>query len=220
MQSTGFTKIFLGKYLEISTKILIFATMKSMNSNSNTKKKVRLGEITNILSGIYIKGSPTGEIACLQVKDLLMPSPETTASRIEYTPKLDTYMLRKGDILFAGKGTTYLCKMFDLDIPAVPSTTLYSIRLQYDMVSPEYLCWYLNHPSVVAAIKTMQAGSGTPLIHKPALENLEVIIPDKKTQRLIVDLSSLQKREKEILEAIAEKRMQITNQILINELNK
>ena len=192
----------------------------SRDSNTHTKKKVRLGEITNILSGIYIKGSPTGEIACLQVKDLLMPSPETTASRIECTPKLDTYMLRKGDILFAGKGTTYLCKMFDLDIPAVPSTTLYSIRLQSNMVSPEYLCWYLNHPSIVAAIKTMQAGSGTPLIHKPALENLEVIIPDKKTQRLIVDLSSLQKREKEILEAIAEKRMQITNQILINELNK
>lgn len=206
--------------MDISTKTLTFATMNNMNSNLYTKKKVKLGEITNILSGIYIKGSPTGEIACLQVKDLLMPSPETTATRIEYTPKLDTYMLRKGDILFAGKGTTYLCKMFDLEIPAVPSTTLYSIRLQYDMVSPEYLCWYLNHPSVVAAIKTMQAGSGTPLIHKPALENLEVIIPDKKTQRLIVDLSSLQKREKEILEAIAEKRMQITNQILINELNK
>lgn len=205
--------------MDISTKILTFATM-SRDSNTHTKKKVRLGEITNILSGIYKKGSPTGEIACLQVKDLLMPSPETTASRIECTPKLDTYMLRKGDILFAGKGTTYLCKMFDLDIPAVPSTTLYSIRLQSNMVSPEYLCWYLNHPSIVAAIKTMQAGSGTPLIHKPALENLEVIIPDKKTQRLIVDLSSLQKREKEILEAIAEKRMQITNQILINELNK
>ena len=123
-QSTGFTKIFFGKYLEISTKILIFATMRSMNSNSNTKKKVRLGEITNILSGIYIKGSPTGEIACLQVKDLLMPSPETTASRIEYTPKLDSYMLRKGDILFAGKGTTYLCMMFDLDIPAFYQTSI------------------------------------------------------------------------------------------------
>jgi hypothetical protein len=35
-----------------------------------------------------------------------------------------------------------------------------------------------------------------------------------------VELSTLQKREKEILEAIAEKRMQVTNQILINELKK
>lgn len=205
--------------MQITAKTFTFAAMNS-KSNQNTKKKVRLGEIAQVLSGIYIKGNPTGEIACLQVKDLLMSSPETTASRIEYTPKLACYMLKKGDLLFAGKGTTYLCKVFNYDIPAVPSTTLYSIRLQSDIVSPEYLCWYLNHPSVVAAIKTVQAGTGTPLIHKPTLENLEIIIPNQETQRLIVELSSLQKREKEILEAIAEKRMQITNQILINELNK
>lgn len=191
-----------------------------IHSNKNTKKKIRLHEIAQVLSGIYMKGNPTGEIACLQVKDLLMSFPETTASRVEYAPKLDAYMLKKGDLLFAGKGTTYLCKVFNLDIPAVASTTLYSIRLQSDIVSPEYLCWYLNHPSVVAAVKTVQAGTGTPLIHKPTLENLEIIIPDQETQRLIVELSSLQKREKEILETIAEKRMQITNQILINELNK
>jgi restriction endonuclease S subunit len=192
----------------------------NIESNKNTKKKVRLGGVAKILSGVYVKENPTGEIAYLQVKDLLMSSPETTAPRVEYTSKLDSYFLKKGDLLFAGKGTTYLCKVFNLDIPAVPSTTLYAIRLQSNIVSPEYLCWYLNHPSVVAAIKTKQAGTGTPLIHKPALENLEIIIPNQETQRLIVKLSSLQKREKEILEAIAEKRMQITNQLLINELNK
>lgn len=190
------------------------------SSNIITKEKVRLQEVAEILSGVYLKSSLNGEIACLQVKDLLMPSPETTATRIDYVPKLDNYLLKKGDILFAGKGTTYLCVVFDLDLPAVPSTTLYSIRLHSNIISPDYLCWYLNHPSVVAAIKTAQAGTGTPLIHKPTLENLEIIIPDQETQRLIVELSTLQKREKEILEAIAEKRMQVTNQILINELKK
>ena len=189
-------------------------------SNTNTKKKVRLQSIAELTSGVYLKGSPAGKIAYLQVKDLLMTSPETTATRIEYIPKLDNYLLKKGDLLFAGKGTTYLCKVFNFDIPAVPSTTLYSIRLHSSIVSPEYLCWYLNHPRVVASIKTAQAGSGTPLIHKPTLENLEIILPDQETQRLIVELSSLQNREKEILEAIAEKRIQITNQILINELKK
>ena len=190
----------------------------NINSNKHTKTKVKLKNIAELSSGIYLKGSPAGKIACLQVKDLMMPSPETTATRIEYIPKLDNYLLRKGDLLFAGKGTTYLCKVFDLNIPAVPSTTLYSIRLHSNLVSPEYLCWYLNHPSVIATIKTSQAGSGTPLIHKPTLENLEIIVPDQETQQMIVELSSLQKREKEILEAIAKKRMQITNQILINEL--
>lgn len=189
-------------------------------SNKHTKKKVRLQAVAELSSGIYLKGSPAGKIAYLQVKDLLMPSPETTATRIEYIPKLDNYLLKKGDLLFAGKGTTYLCKVFDLNIPAVLSTTLYSIRLRSNLISPEYLCWYLNHPSVVAAVKTAQAGTGTPLIHKPTLENLEIIIPDYETQQRIVELSYLQKREKEILEAIAEKRIQITNQILINELKK
>ena len=189
-------------------------------SNTNTKKKVRLQSIAELTSGVYLKGSPAGKISYLQVKDLLMLSPETTATRIEYIPKLDNYLLKKGDLLFAGKGTTYLCKVFDLNIPAVLSTTLYSIRLRSNLISPEYLCWYLNHPSVVAAVKTSQAGTGTPLIHKPTLENLEIIIPDHETQQRIVELSYLQKREKEILEAIAEKRMQITNQILINELKK
>ena len=191
-----------------------------ISSKIITKEKVRLQDVAEILSGVYLKNSLNGEIACLQVKDLLMPSPETTATRIDYVPKLDNYLLKKGDILFAGKGTTYLCVVFNLDLPAVPSTTLYSIRLHSNTISPDYLCWYLNHPSVVAAIKTAQAGTGTPLIHKPTLENLEIIIPDLETQRLIVELSTLQKREKEILEAIAEKRMQVTNQILINELKK
>ena len=189
-------------------------------SNKNTKKKVRLQNIAELTSGVYLKASPAGKIAYLQVKDLLMTSPETTATRIEYIPKLNNYLLKKGDLLFAGKGTTYLCKVFDLNIPAVFSTTLYSIRLRSNLISPEYLCWYLNHPSVVAAVKTAQAGTGTPLIHKPTLENLEIIIPDYETQQRIVELSYLQKREKEILEAIAEKRMQVTNQILINELKK
>lgn len=191
-----------------------------LSSNENTKKIVRLRDIAEILSGVYVKNSPAGDLFCLQVKDLLMSSPETTATRIEYIPKLNSYMLKKGDLLFASKGTTYLCKVFNLDIPAVPSTTLYSIRLRSNTISPEYLCWYLNHPSMVAAIKTVQAGTGSPLIHKPTLENFEIIIPDHETQRRIVELSFLQKREKEILEAIAKKRMQITNQILINELKK
>jgi len=187
---------------------------------SCTNKKICLKGVARVFSGVYEKNSPVGEIACLQVKDLLMQSPETTAMRIDYTPKLESYMLKKGDLLFAGKGSKYVCKIFDVDIPSVPSTTLYAIRLYSELLCPDYLCWYLNHPNVVAATKTMQAGTGTPLIHKPALENLEIIIPSMETQRLIIKLSELQKREEYLLKTIAEKRARVTNQILYNELNK
>lgn len=192
-----------------------------LESTQNTKRKIPLKRIAHIQSGVYLRNLPIQRgVAYLQVTDLMMPTPELTATKVEYTPKLEKHMLQRGDLLFAGKGATHLCKVFDYDIPAVPSTTLYYIRLHSDVVSPQYLCWYLNHPRVIATIKTVQVGSGTPLIHKPTLENLEIIIPDRETQQRIVALSELQKREAILLKAIAEKRVQITNQILINELNK
>ena len=186
----------------------------------NTNKKIKLKDTAEIISGVYLKSVPTGEILCLQVKDLAMSSPQTTAARTEYSPKLENYMLRKGDLLFAAKGVTYICKLFNLNIPALPSTTLYAIRLKSNLITPEFLCWYLNHPSVVAEIKTMQLGSTVPVINKSALENLEIPIPNLKTQQIVVKLSEMQKREEALLKEIAEKRVQITNQILINELNK
>ncbi len=189
-------------------------------STINTKNIKHLEQIADVISGVFIKPSPTGSIAYLQAKDLLMTSPENTASRVEYAPKLDYYILKKGDLLFAGKGSTYLCEVFNLDISAVPSTTLYAIRLQSDIVSPQYLRWYLNHPKVVAKIMASRVGSGTPMIHKPTLENLDIIIPDKITQQRIVELSELQKKEKSLLKSIAEKRVLVTNQILMNEINK
>ena len=193
--------------------------MKAMSTN-NTKQKIVLQKMAEVISGIYLKPSPNGKIAYLQVKDLLMDSPEKTAFKVEPVPKTDNYLLRKGDLLFAGKGSTYLCKEYNLTIPAVPSTTLYRIRLHSDIVSPEFLCWYLNHPAIVAHMMASRVGSGTLMIHKPTLENLEIIIPDKNTQNCIVEFSELQKREEHLLKAIAEKRVLMTNQILMNELKK
>lgn len=196
-----------------------FASMKT-KSTKYTKLKTTLCRIAEVISGIYLKPSPDGEIAYLQVKDLLMDSPEKIVYRVDSVPKIDNYLLQKGDLLFAGKGSTYLCKEYALKIPAVPSTTLYVIRLRTDVVSPGFLCWYLNHPAVVAKIMVSRVGSGTLMIHKPTLENLEIIIPDKDTQKYIVELSELQKREEYLLKTIAEKRVLMTNQILMNKLNK
>lgn len=180
----------------------------------------KLYEITEISSGVYLQASPTGTIACLQVKDLLDDSPEATEYKVEYSKKLDRYLLRQGDILFASKGYTYLCKVFDSDITAVASTTLYSIRLQTENISPEYLCWYLNHPQIVSKIKSEQVGTGTPLIRKQIIENIEIPIPDKATQKQIVELAKLQKREEELIHLINYKKNQITNQLIMNKLNK
>ena len=162
--------------------------------------------------------APQGEIAYLQVKDLLAESPEKTASRIPYSPKLEKHFLRRGDLLFAGKGTSNLCRVVDFEQHAIASTTFYIIRIGDGDILPEYLCWYLSQPKTLATIKAGQVGTGTPLIRKQLLENLEIAIPDLKTQQQIVDLAKLQQKEEELLKAITEKRNQITNQLIMNKL--
>jgi restriction endonuclease S subunit len=189
-------------------------------SNKNTKPKKILSEIAEVFSGVYLQAEPYGDVSYLQIKDLFSESPEKTASKVTLSAKNERYLLAKGDLLFAGKGTTYLCEVFDLDIPAIASTTLYIIRLASKDILPDYLCWYLNQPSVMAAMKAQQVGTGTPLIHKQVVEDFEVPVPNIDTQRRIVELAKLQTREKELYHAIAEKRNLITNQLIMNILNK
>ena len=189
-------------------------------SNTYTNIKKKISEIAEVVSGVYLQAAPYGDVCYLQIKDLFSESPEKTASKIVLSPKNERYLLEKGDLLFAGKGTTYLCKVFDLDIQAIASTTLYIIRLCSKELLPDYFCWYLNQPSVMALIKAQQVGTGTPLIHKQVIEDFKIPIPDLQTQQLIVELAKLQVREKELYQAIAEKRQLITNQLIMNKLNK
>ena len=189
-------------------------------SNTHTKIKKKVSEIAEVVSGVYLQAEPYGDVSYLQIKDLLSESPEKTASKVTLSPKNERYLLAKGDLLFAGKGTTYLCKVFDLDIPAIASTTLYIIRLASKDILPDYLCWYLNQPNVMAMMKAQQVGTGTPLIHKQVIEDFVIPVPNLDTQQRIVELAKLQAKEKELYQAIAEKRQLITNQLIMNKLNK
>ena len=144
-------------------------------STDNTKRKKNLSEIAEVSSGVFLQTEPFGDVSYLQIKDLLSESPEKTASKVALSQKNERYLLKKGDLLFAGKGTTYLCKVFDLIIPAIASTTLYIIRLTSKDILPDYLCWYLNQPNVMAMMKAQQVGTGTPLIHKQVEEKSDKI---------------------------------------------
>ena len=189
--------------------------MKSINITNHYNF---LGEIADIMSGVFVKPSLGGEISYLQVRDLTMSPQITPSTRVDYSPRFRDLILRKGDLLFVGKGSRYLCQVFELNITAVPSTAFFIIRPNRSRVLPEYLCWYLNQPKVIAAVKTVQAGGGTPMIHKPTLEQLEIIVPDLETQRFVVEVSRLQRREGQLLKSLAEKRVQLTNQLLYNEI--
>lgn len=183
-----------------------------------TKKKIYLKDIADILSGIYEKTAPEGEVVYLQTKDCTDRVVMKFASHIIQTPKIQKNLLQEGDILFASKGVNYLSVVFRENEKAVASTSFFVIRLNSTAVTPEYICWFLRQPSVEAYFKTHQVGSATPLIHKPAVENLEIPIPSLETQNIIVNIACLSQRETELQQKIIEKKKTIIQQLLMNKI--
>lgn len=183
-----------------------------------TSEKISIKDLAEILSGVYAKADPDGEVAYLQTKDCPGTIITKFATRTQLTPKIQKYLLQDGDILFASKGVNYLSIVFHGHEKAVASTSFFVIRLKSSIITPEYLCWYLCQPSTKAYFKVFQAGSGTPLIHKPAIECLEVPIPPMAEQQLIVRLAQLAEKEKELQQKIIEKRHAILQQLLMNKI--
>ena len=183
-----------------------------------TNKKICLKELAEVLSGVYEKPDPEGEVAYLQTKDCTDSVVLKLASRVHLTPKMQKNLLRQGDIRFAAKGVNYLSVVFREPEQAVASTSFFVIRPKSSAVTPDYLCWFLHHPSVMAYFKAHQVGSATPLIHKPAVENLEIPIPPLNQQRIIVEVSQLSRRAHELQQQIIEKRAALMQQLLMNKI--
>lgn len=183
-----------------------------------TTKKICLKELAEILSGVYEKADPDGEIAFLQTKDCTDTVVTKYASRVLQTPKMKKNLLQDGDVLFAAKGGNYSSVVFRQQEKAVASTSFFVIRLKSPAVTPEYLCWFLRQPSVMAYFKTCQAGSAAQIVHKPVVENMEIPVPSLKEQEIIVAIASLAKKEMELQQAISKKKLSIVQQLLMNKI--
>lgn len=183
-----------------------------------TNKKIHLKELADVLSGVYEKPDPEGEVACLQTKDCADTVVMKLASRVGLTPRVQKNLLQPGDVLFAAKGVNYLSVVFREPDLAVASTSFFVIRPKSPAVTPEFLCWFLRHPSVMAYFKAHQAGSATPLIHKPAVENLVVPVPPLERQQRIVELARLSRRARELQLQLIEKRETLMQQLLMNKI--
>ena len=70
----------------------------------------------------------------------------------------------------------------------------------------------------MAYFKAHQAGSATPLIHKPAVENLVVPVPPLEQQQRIVALARLSRRARELQLQLIEKRETLMQQLLMNKI--
>ncbi len=178
--------------------------------------RTTLKHIASIQTGVFAKPVPDGEVIYLQAKHF----DEAGQISAELHPDLmsdaisERHLLRHGDVLFAAKGTKNFAAFYNLEEPAVASTSFFLIRLEDEFqysILPEFLVWLMNHTAAQVYLKGQAMGSSIASISKGVLEELEISIPSIQKQQLILNISKLRNKEialRQKIESLRDKQIQ------------
>lgn len=181
-----------------------------------------LGDIASIMSGCFLSEGADGNLLYLKVRDFtgnyihqgdLRPS-------VFASEKTERFVLKDEDLLFAAKGNANFCYCYKESLGrAVASNAFFVIRVQDRMVLPEYVCCYINQPSILNKVRMQARGTGIQLIGKDALASLPIPIPPMEVQQRICEYDRLCRKETELLEQIVRRRKDISGLQLVNMIN-
>ena len=183
--------------------------------------KTDLKHIASIQTGLFAKPIAKGDIVYLQAKHF----DENGQLKTSLHPDLkadtitDKHMLRHGDVLFAAKGTKNFAAWFESkNQPSVASTSFFVLRITDKIILPQFLVWFLNHPSTQEILKRTARGTSIPSIRKTVLEELEITIPNMETQKEILKITNLRNTEKKLKKEIESLREKQIQQLIINSI--
>lgn len=174
----------------------------------------RLGDFTDVRNGLSLR--KTGETVPAGSHQLIQISSYNRDMRsldVEFLPRVSPkgdvleHVIKAEDILLANKSATGLCFVPDVTpLPAVASDSFFILRPDPEVVEPDYLAWYLSHPSTVRILENLSGGSRTKVLRKDNLVDLEIPIPPRNIQYQISRITELAHREEEVLNRLRQKR--------------
>ncbi len=181
--------------------------------------KTTLKHITSIQTGVFAKPIQKGEIVYLQAKHFDENGELTGAlyPDLDANTKIEKHLLKKGDVLFAAKGSKNFAALYDNEkVPAVASTSFFVIRINDNNVLPGYLTWFLNHQRIRNLLKGQARGSSIASISKSVLSELEIPVPNIQKQELILKIFNIRNKEKNLKQQIENLREKEIQNLLIN----
>lgn len=158
----------------------------------------------------------TGAFAVVQMKDIdhtsLLHGGDVV--RVDLPDVKEHHLIRQGDLVFRSRGRTNSVALISADIgPAILAAPMLLIRPV--KVLPAYLLWYINLPETQAALAAQAEGTSVRMISKASLEALEVPVPSRRKQQLIVEVSELVTAEQGLLEQIAREKQRLADGVLM-----
>ena len=176
-------------------------------------RKTRLSTICDVQSGYTartaLKPSASG-VPAVQLRDLRGEA-DFDPARAETFPlstPLERYQARTGDLLFRSRGerNTAVVVFSDSKASAIAILPLMVLRPHPDVVDPRYLAWFINQPMTQRYFDGCAHGTAMRMIPKASIDALEIELPGLATQRLIVEIDALARREQALAHELADQK--------------
>lgn len=136
------------------------------------------------------------------------------AVRVNLADIKEHHLIREGDLVFRSRGRTNSVALVSADVGvAVLAAPMLLIR-PFEVL-PEYLRWYINLPATQTALVAQAEGTSVRMISKAALEALELPVPSRRKQRLIVEAAALAMIEQQLLDRIRQEQKRLADGVLL-----
>ncbi len=173
---------------------------------------VNINKIADIRSGYTFRGKAKEKkgsgIYMIQIKDVRDSTviDNSTLLEIEWQAKSSLPTIKTGEIAIVARGMTNQAALMIDTCSVIPSNQLMIIKVMSNLISPEYLCWWLNRPATQNILSNQHTGTSIPSLTKKELSMLTVPIPERSIQQRIVQLSRLQNQEKTLYQCLIKNR--------------
>jgi len=189
-------------------------------------KPMRLSDLCTIQSGYTARSRlepiAQGGVPAIQLGDVRADSDLDPVELPLYqlAGGFDRYWAGAGDVLFRSRGeqNTAVAIKAGANVAAIVIQPLMILRPDAGKVDPEYLAWFINQPEAQRYFDSCARGTSLRMIPKPCLEGLEVDVPDMATQRAVVEIDRLARRERQLMHELAEKRKAFTSFALLRRV--
>lgn len=180
-----------------------------------------IGDICDIQLGMQFRGrvepSADGTHDVLMIRDI---GPERTLldddhelTRVHPPSAPERYLVHGGDVLFLARGqVNYAVPIRQPFVrPTIAPSFFFILRPRSATPAalPEYLAWAINRQEAQDHLQQKaRRGSHMPLVGKADVQALPIPVPSLEVQKHVVELDRLARREREILNRIADLNLQ------------
>ncbi|MBY5337337.1 restriction endonuclease subunit S [Rhizobium leguminosarum] len=179
-----------------------------------------LSDVCDVRSGFTARGRLEEEadgVPVLQLRDVTDSAAidPSLLMRSKFRGSVERYLAGAGDVVFRSRGERNIAARLDSRFvePAVAVLPILILRPKVRIL-PEYLVWAINQPEAQRHFDADARGATIRMIPKASIESLELEVPDVATQKMVVEIDTLSRREAELTMELIDKRRRLVAQCI------